>query len=69
MLIRKDNIDFEDLSSKILGGINKALHKLVEKSAANDESLVVGDDNGGFKIVPAKDLLEQMMANAPEKPL
>lgn len=52
--------DFDELSDKIIEGVNKALRKLVETSAANNQSLIVGDDNGGFKSVPAKELLKKL---------
>jgi hypothetical protein len=52
--------DFDELSDKIVEGINKALRKLAETSAANDKSLVVGDGKGGFKSVPAKELLKTL---------
>ncbi|MDR3679707.1 MAG: hypothetical protein P4L41_07060 [Flavipsychrobacter sp.] len=34
-----------------------AIKKLVETSAANNESLIVGDENGNPISVPAKELL------------
>jgi hypothetical protein len=51
---------WNELSEKIVAGVNKALRKLVETSAANDKSLVVGDDQGNFKTVPAKELLKNL---------
>ena len=58
-MIAQTKTDLDDFAEKILYGVNKALRKLVETSAANNESLVVGDDNGGFKSVPAKELLKK----------
>jgi hypothetical protein len=52
--------DFDVLSNKIMEGVNKALRELVETSAANNESLVVGDKDGSFKSVPAKELLKTL---------
>lgn len=52
--------NFTELSEKLLQGIRKALHKLVETSAANGESLVIGDRDGKIKTIPAKDLLESL---------
>ncbi|WP_315815427.1 hypothetical protein [Paraflavitalea speifideaquila] len=49
-----------ELSTKVLQGIKDAVRKLVEKSAANDESLAIGDKDGKVKIVPAKELLETL---------
>ena len=49
-----------DLSEKVLKGVRKALRKLVETSAANNQELVVGDKYGNFKSVPAKDLLKRL---------
>lgn len=48
------------LHEKILQGIQMALRKLVETSAANNEELVIGDKDGNIKSVPAKDLLETL---------
>ncbi len=56
----QNKTDFDQLSIKIMNGVNKALRKLVETSAANNECLVVGDDKGGFKSVPAKELLKTL---------
>jgi hypothetical protein len=50
--------DISELSEKVLEGLKKAFRKLVETSAASNEELVVGDKNGNFKSVPAKDLLK-----------
>ncbi len=46
-----------ELSEKVLLGMRIAIKKLVETSAANNESLIVGDENGNPISVPAKDLL------------
>jgi hypothetical protein len=55
--------ELDELGKKLLYGINKALRKLVETAAANNESLVIGDLDGGSKLVPAKELLK----NFPEE--
>jgi hypothetical protein len=55
---KKDEIS--ELASKVLTGINKAVRKLVEKSAANNEELIIGNQDGTFKSVPAKELLKTM---------
>jgi hypothetical protein len=52
--------DISELSEKVLLGLKEAFRKLVETSAANNEELVVGDKNGNFKSVPAKDLLNSL---------
>ncbi len=49
--------DIAELSEKVLIGLRKALRKLVESSAANNENLVIGDKDGNITIVPAKELL------------
>jgi hypothetical protein len=49
----------EELSEKVLLGIRKALKKLVETSAANNKELVVSDEYGNAKRVPAKELLSE----------
>ena len=59
-MIVQSKTDIDELTNKIIDGINKGLRKLVETSAANNRSLVIGDDNGGFKTVPAKELLKTL---------
>jgi len=49
--------DSYELSEKVLKGLRKAIKKLVETSAANNKELVVADEHGNPKSVPAKDLL------------
>lgn len=34
----------DELSEKVLKGMNDAVRKLIESSAANDKSLVIGDN-------------------------
>jgi hypothetical protein len=55
-----EKINISDLSDKVLQGLKKALRKLVETRAANNQDLVVGDKYGNFKSVPAKDLLKNL---------
>jgi hypothetical protein len=52
--------DINELSEKVLFGMKKALRKLVETSAANNEDLVVGDKEGRIMTVPAKELLHSI---------
>ncbi|HWZ13835.1 MAG TPA: hypothetical protein VNW95_01255 [Mucilaginibacter sp.] len=52
--------EIDDLSARILGGVRKAVRQLVEKSAANDESLIIGDKEGNVRSVPAKELLKTL---------
>ena len=59
MIISNKKADISEFAAKILEGANKAYRKLVETSAANNEELIVGDNNGGFKSVPAKELLKR----------
>lgn len=49
-----------ELSEKVLEGMRRALKKLVETSAQNDEELVIEDKDGVVKSVPAKDLLQEV---------
>lgn len=54
----KDNtkVEVSDFSAKVMLGLQKAMRKLAEESAAQNRSLVVKID-GEIKKVPAKDLL------------
>jgi hypothetical protein len=60
MIVQSKSTDLDELAEKVLYGVNKALRKLVETSAANGESLVIGNKDGSFKSVPAKELLEKV---------
>ncbi len=51
------NSSFTD---KVMIGLKKALRKLAEEAALNDESLVIGDKDGNVKSVPAKELLKTL---------
>lgn len=55
---KKSGVD--KLSTAILEGIRKASRRLVEKSAANNEDLIVADKNGNPISVPAKELLKSL---------
>ncbi|MGV3509965.1 MAG: hypothetical protein ACO1N7_11805 [Sphingobacteriaceae bacterium] len=50
----------QDFFSRILDGIRKASRKMAEKSAANNEDLIVADKNGNPISVPAKELLKNL---------
>ncbi|MDB5155679.1 MAG: hypothetical protein JWR50_386 [Mucilaginibacter sp.] len=60
MIIKTQNTSIKDLAQKIITGITESSRRLVEKAAANNESLIVGDNVDGFKEVPAKELLKTM---------
>ncbi len=60
MKIQTKDAELEEFAEKILYGVNKALRKLVETSAAKDGSLVVSDGKGNPKLVPAKELLKTL---------
>jgi len=47
-------------TDKVMIGLKKALRKLAEEAALNNESLVIGDKDGSAKSVPAKDLLKTL---------
>jgi hypothetical protein len=59
-MIVQTKTDFDEIADKVIEGVNKAIRKLVETSAANNKSLIVGDEKGGFKSVPAKELLKNL---------
>jgi len=60
MINQTKNTELNELGDKILYGVNKALRKLVETSAANNRSLVISDGKGNPKSVPAKELLKTL---------
>ena len=55
-----EKIDIKDLPEKILIGARKAYKKLVIETAARDGELVIGEDDGSFRRVPAKELLKDI---------
>ena len=57
-MVSNNNINISELSAKVLSGVQKAVHKLIEINAAKNEDMVIGDKDGNFKIVPAKELLK-----------
>lgn len=54
-----NHTDITELSNNVLIGVKKAVDKLIKQNAANDEVMVIGDKDGNFTIVPAKDLLNE----------
>ena len=59
MADKQENIE---LGNRIFAGMQKAIRKLYEQSAANNELMVVSV-NGEAKHLPAKELLAKMKAN------
>ncbi|WP_192910140.1 hypothetical protein [Mucilaginibacter ginsenosidivorax] len=53
-------MNIDEFASKVMEGLKRANRKLVENAALNDRSLIVGDNKGGFKAVPAKELLKKL---------
>ncbi len=60
MIVKPQNTQMNNLAQKIIMGITESSRRLVEKAAANNESLIVGDNIHGFKEVSAKELLQAM---------
>jgi len=58
MIIEQNKVEASEFAEKIIFGVRKAVRQLIEKSAANDESLIIGDGKGNFGPVPAKELLK-----------
>ena len=54
----KTSID--ELSEKVLFGMKIAIRKLVEAAARENATLVIGDEDGNIKHVPAKNLLNSV---------
>jgi hypothetical protein len=60
MTTKTDKMDINEFAAKVLEGMKRANRKLVETAAANDESLIIGDKDGSFKAIPAKELLKTL---------
>ena len=59
------NTNIEKLSEMVLKGVQKAVNELVEANAARSKDMVIGNEDGSFKIVPAKDLLPKALCRRP----
>jgi hypothetical protein len=59
--------ELDDFAERIMKGVRKANYKLVIVSAANNDSLVIGDLTGKSKLVPAKEILAQLKAENSEE--
>ena len=57
--MKNKQTDINELSEKVILGLQKALRKLVETSAAEGRSLVIKVD-GEIRKVPAKELLHSL---------
>jgi hypothetical protein len=55
-----NTMNIDELAAKVLEGVRKANQKLVEAAAANNESLIIGEKDGTFKSVPAKEILKTL---------
>jgi len=62
MITKAQKVDMDDFEAKVLEGMKRANRKLVEAAAANNESLIIGEKDGSFKAVPAKELLKTLPA-------
>ncbi|GGB16301.1 MULTISPECIES: hypothetical protein [Mucilaginibacter] len=62
MTTKAQKMGMDELEAKVLEGMKRANRKLVETAAANNESLIIGDKDGSFKAVPAKELLKTLPA-------
>ncbi len=60
MIVKQNEPELSDFAERVIFGVRKAVRQLIEKSAANDESLIVGDGKGNFGPVPAKELLKDL---------
>ena len=60
MIVQTKSTELDEFAEKILYGVNKALRKLVETSAANNDNMVVSDGKGNVKTIPAKELLKKL---------
>lgn len=60
MIINNKQTNINELAVKITESVNKAIRKMAEKAAANNENLIIGNIDGTSKSVPAKDLLKTM---------
>ncbi|MDO7743534.1 MAG: hypothetical protein MUP99_07170 [Pedobacter sp.] len=47
-------------SDKVMFGLKIAIRKMTEEAALHDQSLVIGNKDGTFKLVPAKELLKTL---------
>ena len=60
MITKTADTELDIFTEKVMTGVNKAVRKLVETCAVNNENLIVGDKDGNPISVPAKDLLKKL---------
>ena len=56
MVSNNNASDVNELALKIIGDVNKAVRKLVESAAINNDKLVIADEDSNVKSVPAREL-------------
>jgi len=50
---------YSEFARKVLKGMQIAYEKMLHEEALRDESIVVADDEGNIKHIPAKNLLKK----------
>jgi len=60
MITKTANTDLDIFTEKVMTGVNRAVRKLVETSAANNKNLIVSDKDGNPISVPVKELLKKL---------
>ena len=50
---------YSEFSRRVLKGMQIAYEKMLHEEALRDESIVVADDEGNIKHIPAKNLLKK----------
>lgn len=53
----QERIEFR---AKLRIGFDKARYKLVREKALHDYMIVEGDDNGGVRVIPARQVLREV---------
>ncbi|CAG5068630.1 hypothetical protein DYBT9623_01362 [Dyadobacter sp. CECT 9623] len=56
--MKNEEESFQKLSERIVAGVKKAVDKMLVESAARNETVVIEDQEGKIRHVPAKDLLK-----------
>ena len=67
MIAQINNTESQVQNDRILYGIRKAFYKLVLKSAAKGETLILENKKSGKNEIPAKEVLEKLLKEYPEE--
>ncbi|RFM30138.1 hypothetical protein [Deminuibacter soli] len=52
--------ELQTFTEKVLQGMRQAVQTVIEQAAAENDELVIGDEEGNCRKVPARELLQKL---------